>query len=66
MSGKARFVLETNVLISALTLSRSKPRLAWNRARRTGVFCANRRRTARSEPGILEACEQLAAAWTRP
>jgi hypothetical protein len=41
MSGKPRFVLDTNVLISALMLSRSKPRLAWNQARRTGVILAS-------------------------
>jgi putative PIN family toxin of toxin-antitoxin system len=41
MSGKPRFVLDTNVLISALMLSRSKPRLAWNRARRAGVILAS-------------------------
>jgi putative PIN family toxin of toxin-antitoxin system len=41
MSGKPRFVLDTNVLISALMLWRSKPRLAWNRARRTGVILAS-------------------------
>jgi uncharacterized protein len=41
MSGKPRFVLDTKVLISALMLSRSKPRLAWNWARRIGVILAS-------------------------
>jgi putative PIN family toxin of toxin-antitoxin system len=41
MSGKPRFVFDTNVLISALMFSRSKPRLAWNQARTTGVILAS-------------------------
>jgi putative PIN family toxin of toxin-antitoxin system len=41
MSGSARFVFDTNVLISALMFSRSKPRLAWDRARKTGVILAS-------------------------
>jgi predicted nucleic acid-binding protein len=41
MSGSARFIFDTNVVISALMISRSKPRLAWNRARRAGVILAS-------------------------
>ena len=41
MSGRPRFVFDTNVLISALMFSHSKPRLAWNEARSTGVILAS-------------------------
>ena len=41
MSGSPRFVFDTNVLISALMFSHSKPRLAWNEARSTGVILAS-------------------------
>lgn len=41
MSGRPRFVFDTNVLVSALMLSQSKPRSAWNLARRTGVILAS-------------------------
>jgi hypothetical protein len=33
MSGSPRFVFDTNVLVSALMFSQSKPHLVWNRAR---------------------------------
>ena len=36
-----RFVFDTNVLVSAVLFARSKPRLAWNLARRTGVILAS-------------------------
>jgi putative PIN family toxin of toxin-antitoxin system len=55
MSGKPRFVLDTNVLISALMLSQSKPRLAWNQARRTGVILASH-----------ETLQELASVLRRP
>jgi putative PIN family toxin of toxin-antitoxin system len=41
MSRRLRFVFDTNVLVSALMFSRSKPRLAWNQARRTGAILAS-------------------------
>lgn len=41
MSGRPRFVFDTDVLVSALMLSQSKPRSAWNLARRTGVILAS-------------------------
>lgn len=37
MRNEPRFVFDTNVLVSAVLFSRSKPRLAWNLARRKGV-----------------------------
>jgi hypothetical protein len=41
MSGRSRFVFDTNVLISALMFPQSMPRRAWNQARRTGVILAS-------------------------
>jgi uncharacterized protein len=41
MSGRPRFAFDTNVLISALMFPQSKPRRAWNQARRTGVILAS-------------------------
>jgi putative PIN family toxin of toxin-antitoxin system len=41
MSGRRRFVFDTNVLVSALMFSQSKPRLAWNRAREAGVILSS-------------------------
>ena len=41
MSGRPRFVFDTNVVISALMFSQSKPRMAWNRARESGVILAS-------------------------
>ena len=41
MRGRSRFVFDTNVLVSALMFSRSKPRLAWNQARKTGAILAS-------------------------
>jgi uncharacterized protein len=41
MSGRPRFVFDTNVLVSALMFSRSKPRLAWNQARKTAAILAS-------------------------
>jgi uncharacterized protein len=41
MSGRRRFVFDTNVLVSALMFSQSKPRLAWNRAREIGVILSS-------------------------
>ena len=41
MSRRPRFVFDTNVLVSALMVSRSKPRQAWDRARKVGVILAS-------------------------
>jgi uncharacterized protein len=41
MSGRPRFVFDTNVLVSALMFSQSKPRMAWNQARKSGVILAS-------------------------
>jgi uncharacterized protein len=41
MSVRPRLVFDTNVLVSAMMLPQSKPRLAWNLARRTGVVLAS-------------------------
>jgi hypothetical protein len=41
MSGRPRFVFDTNVLVSALMFLQSKPRLAWNRARKVGIILAS-------------------------
>ena len=41
MSVRPRLVFDANVLVSALMLSQSKPRLAWDLARRTGVILAS-------------------------
>jgi putative PIN family toxin of toxin-antitoxin system len=41
MSDRPRFIFDTNVLVSALMFSRSKPRRAWDRARETGVVLAS-------------------------
>jgi uncharacterized protein len=41
MRARSRFVFDTNVLVSALMFSRSKPRLAWNQARRAGAILAS-------------------------
>jgi uncharacterized protein len=41
MSRRLRFVFDSNVLVSALMVSRSKPRQAWDRARKVGVVLAS-------------------------
>jgi putative PIN family toxin of toxin-antitoxin system len=55
MSGRPRFVFDTNVLVSALMFSRSRPRLVWNQARRTGVILASH-----------DTLEELASVLCRP
>ena len=41
MSGRPRFVFDTNVLVSALMFSPSKPRSAWDQARKAGAILAS-------------------------
>jgi uncharacterized protein len=41
MSGRLRFVFDTNVIVSALMFSQSKPRLVWDQARKTGAILAS-------------------------
>ena len=64
MSHRPRFVFDTNVLVSALMISRSKPRQAWDRARRIGVVLASRD-TLQELASILHR-PKLAAYVSRP